>query len=194
MRLQASVLDLLVDGPSSVAGLYAAAVRNLVLSEPLRVRELVDAAEALRKKGLLRAWITVEEGDPLSPSNWDVEEAVRQYEEFVPKARLEDLAVDEIGLWYEITTLGRIAWNDGSQELGAANWKVEESRRDRLVRVYAEKVETAEALLRGWAEDNPDLFLNLELAVIRDSVDFTLGSGSRSVRGVEISCPVSYAK
>lgn len=187
--LEAIALDLLVDGASSVAAIYASAVHTLALLDRVEPRALVHALERLRKMGLVTAWIEADDKIRRTPTAWDIEESIKEYEARpLTLATVEDLAVDEVGLWYEITDAGRARWRSAGSIPDTSRWRIEQIMEEGVVRAYAHDRPTAERVLREWASTHSCGDVDLTRAVVRNNVSFLLADGS-SVVGVEITCP-----
>lgn len=185
--LSNDVLDLLVDGPSHVAGLYGSLVR--VLSPvPVGVGEVVEAIRELDDEGHVRLWFNRNGVEELASARAR-DLALERYEEELPLADPNASYHDEIGLWCEITAGGRARWSEAgySEELDGVLWTLDESRGNRSITIRAETQHAAERVLAWWLDRHPEVG-SADAVTMRPLSIFTLKDGTVLERGVELTC------
>jgi hypothetical protein len=109
------LLDMLVDGPSSFAGLYSTANRLHPPAGTSRytVDELWNALTSMESEGWIRVWFMLPDGSWEKPNDLRRASARREYQRWLPTASFDEMPVDEVGAWYEIQPLGREEWEKG---------------------------------------------------------------------------------
>ena len=101
-----------MDGPSSFAALYGSFVR--VYGETRDPGEIFDQLIQLRNENLVKAWQMDEDGSFSATTESDFRRARDGYRSWLPKASFDELSIDEIGIWFEITEVGLQSWRDNS--------------------------------------------------------------------------------
>jgi hypothetical protein len=104
------LLDLLVDGPSSYAALHGALVRYYNYPADLDVSHVIGILSMMELDELMRSVQFQEDGTVHNPTTEDRLRAIAAYRPWLAEAPFEDLSNDKIGLWYELTDLGRKKW------------------------------------------------------------------------------------
>jgi hypothetical protein len=106
------ILDLLVDGSSSFAALYAS--MRLLGYFPLGsdIGEVLYGVVELEQLQLLTLEMMTQDGSMKQPTSEEIESARQVYEHWLPNATFEECAIDEVGIWCEITDRGRSAWEE----------------------------------------------------------------------------------
>jgi len=184
------VLDTLVNAPSSVAGVYADLVYLLGFDAHQVLAPLRRALELLEQRGWAQARLQEEGGSLKQASDDDRERCWKQYASWLPSAAREDLAVDEIGLWYGITDEGRTAWSAWAEEPEDAPWQLDDDAVKGVVTVIAENEETAERRLAQWlAARGGSTAAKKEVSPV---AEVQLRSGRVLSRGVRLRC--TYAE
>lgn len=156
------LLDLLVDGPSSFAALYKGLVQNWGYSTDLDVSEIMEVLQVMEAKGWVTAWQMAEDGSFHKPTDNDRRRDQEQYEAWLPEAAFEDLSLDEVGLWFEITADGRAEWErwgKGKDQNYSDRWIIEDKADLEILTIHATSVERAEEALRCWLSLNRDVIL-----------------------------------
>jgi hypothetical protein len=177
------LLDLLVDAPASVAGLYGDLVyyhgHQADVIEPLRV-----ALEQLER----REWVfaSTESGRRLDPRFDERARLWERYAFWLPMAQREDLPIDGIGLWYELTDAGRRTWKAEVSEPVTEHWELEDETPSRRLWVTAESDEACERVLKSWLDTHPRIQLTSRMAMV--VIDFRLRSGRVLARGSQMIC------
>jgi len=119
----------------------------------------------------------------------DVRTARSRYREWLPNAAKDERAVDEIGLWYEITESGRDEWTQWSQDPEALpRWALDDDSVSRVVTVRAASLSDAENALSTWAAQNPRIELVYETKEIAQLSQFRLRSGVLLTDGITVTC------
>jgi hypothetical protein len=108
-KVTCPVLDLLVDGESSFAALFVG-LRRFYRELNIEVRPLLDALEGMEQNHLVRLGQMNPDGSFRTVRTGDRERWIREYEPWLPSATTSEAALDEVGLWVEITTVGRELW------------------------------------------------------------------------------------
>lgn len=160
------VLSLLVDAPSSFAALYGGLVRHYGYPRTMNLAALMATLHSLAQHGWITAWQMSADGHVHALHAADQERALLAYQRWLPTADLADLAVDEIGVWYEITTAGRTAWqrwDDAATPELQASWTLDQVTATQTLIIHAATEALAEAVLHWWLTTHP------EIAVIRSS-------------------------
>lgn len=180
------VLDPLANGPSSVAGLYS----DLVYVAGIDARELPeqlrDRVERLERRGWVRARLQDQVGCLAPASDAERQRCWQQYARWLPTATREELAIDEIGLWYGMTDDGRDAWRHWAGEHDDALWELDDDLEGRIVAVVARSEELAHRRLAEWLAARGHVATGLrETTPVRD---VHLRSGRVLAQGVRASC------
>lgn len=145
------VLDTLVNAPSSVAGIYADLVYLLGFDERGTIASLRQSLDQLEVRGWVLA--RTQSGATLKVAEEDDKTRCwARYAIWLPHAAREELAVDEIGLWYGITETGRDAWSAWATqaEEDPSPWQLDDDAVKCLVTVVAESEDIAERKLAEW--------------------------------------------
>lgn len=180
------VVDTLVNAPSSVAGIYADLVYLLGMDAHQVLESLRRSLDALEQRGWVLARLQAEDGNLKSASEEDKRRSWNQYVGWLPSAARDELAVDEVGLWYGITEAGRAAWNAWAGESHEALWQLDEDATKRLVSVVAENEEAAERRLAEWFSERGGFMpCTKEVSPV---ADVQLRSGRVLARGVRLTC------
>lgn len=184
------LLDLLVDGPSSFAGLFGSLCdRHSYVATSAMVDATLDALTEMTAKGWLRSRTMTATGAFTNTTDNDVRTARSRYREWLPNAAKDERAVDEIGLWYEITESGRDEWTQWSQDPEALpRWALDDDSVSRVVTVRAASLSDAEDALSTWAAQNPRIELVYETKEIAPLSQFRLRSGVLLTDGVTVTC------
>lgn len=152
------ILDALVTAPSSVAGIYADLVYLLGFDRQQVVEPLHHALETLESRGWVAARLSQPNTEMLRPASGDEKEQCwRRYAVWLPAITRNDLAVDDIGLWYGLTDAGRTAWQTFGVGAPADTWELDEDAEQRKVSVVAESREIAELRLSEWLLRRPGI-------------------------------------
>lgn len=111
-RIKNELLDLLVDGPSSFAALYGSLSRHYAYSGD--VVSIFGLLQEMTFEHLTEIWLL---SDSYSePTEDQVKKALAAYEAWLPSASTEELAIDEIGIWFKITELGLKFWKTNDSQ------------------------------------------------------------------------------
>jgi len=164
VALRTEVLELLTLGPSSFAAMYGWLVRGGAAPD---VPGLFGRLRQLGERGVLQAFQFDSEGNHDSVPSAILEGLERRYEVWLGGLSAEQLttaalAVDEVGLWYEITDAGR-------ELAGASGETAWEVRLDgSLVVACAETIEMADSALASWLAHAPDVELDATTRMVRE--------------------------
>lgn len=187
--IDAHVLDLLVDGESSFAALYYGLSRHWDHPE-VDVGEALRVLQHLEDRQLVRARQMEPDGAFRAPVAADYERAKREYGLWLPQATASEVAVDEIGLWYQVTERGRQAWSQWSGSSGddRDRWMLDDRADQAILEVRAERKDVAEAALDRWFAEHGEV---QEVSGTREAVkipEFVMRDGTRVSDGVLVTC------
>lgn len=180
------VLDTLVNAPSSVAGMYADLVYLMGFDRERIVEPLRATLDTLEQRGWVVARMAPpnEGGGLRLASRGDRDWCWLEYAVWLPKATRDDLAADEIGLWYGITESGRDAWQTVGADAEAELWELDEDAERHTVSIIAGSEEAAERRLSEWLLRRPDIAVtSKELSTV---VGLKFRSGRTLLSGVRL--------
>lgn len=187
--LQDETLSLLMDGDSSVAAIYGWLVRQCGFSG-LDVSHLIATLRNMERQGLVKATQMAEDGSFHEITEEERASDLVAYQAWLPGAPFEELSVDEVGLWYELTPEGREEWKrlffDEEQER-QHRWSILYRNDDQTVVVKAQSIEMAEEQLRRWLLSNPEMALVSSSRNVEPISSFTLHGGSVVNDGVKLT-------
>lgn len=188
-EIDAHVLDLLVDGESSFAALYYGLSRHWGHTE-VDVDEALRVLQHLEDRQLVHARQMESDGAFRPPVAADYERAKREYGLWLPQATASEVAVDEVGLWYQVTERGRHAWSQWSGSSGddRDRWMLDDHADQGVLEVRAGRADVAEAALDRWLAEHGEV---QEVAGSRESeriLEFILRDGTRVRDGVLVTC------
>lgn len=181
------ILDLIVDGDSSFAALYVALGR--VSEHLVDVDMLLSTLKVLEARGFVRASQMEQDGSFRPADAADFERAAIDYTAWLSDVSARDAAIDEVGLWIQITDAGRhvwSSWSGGATE--AVRWMLDMDVKTQIVEVRAQSLSAAEAALVQWLDVHHELE---EIHGTRRSSaipEFVLRDGTTILGGVLLSC------
>lgn len=187
--LQHELLDLLVDGPSSFAALYGGLVRHCGYPTTLELPRIINALLEMEQRGWVKASQMAEDGSFHEPTEDERRSDLLAYQAWLPDAAFEDLSLDEVGLWYEITTEGRAEWKQWSPDAEGQSrprWMLDDLSDTQTIRVQAKTIEAAEEGLRWWLSHNQGIDLVSNGKTVEPVSVFTLHDGTVITNGVEL--------
>jgi hypothetical protein len=182
----ALLLELLINAPCSVAGLYGDLVWLCGLSSDAALRELPRTLELLEQQGLVSIEHVTAEGTVEPASAAGRSAAWSRYRSWLPGASRDELAIDEVGLWYRLTDAGRAMWTASSRSRGHRKWQLVENPMDAQLVIDAESEPVAHAALLGWLSRNPGTVIETERRSKTSGV--RLRSGLVIDAGVRVEC------
>lgn len=187
--IDAHVLDLLVDGESSFAALFYGLCRHWGHTD-VDVNEALRILRQMEERGLVHARQMMPDGTFRVPVAADHERAAREYRLWLPRAAASEVAVDEIGLWYQVTERGRNAWSQwsGGSKEDRSRWTLDDRVDLGLLEVRAECQDVAEAAIDRWLAEHRGV---REVPGTRESVkisEFVMRDGTRFLDGVLVTC------
>jgi DNA-binding PadR family transcriptional regulator len=156
--LQYNLLDLLVDAPSSFAALYGGLVRHSGYSTGIDVSLVLDTLLEMERRGWVTATQMAADGSFHIPTAEERKHALLTYQTWLPKAVLNDLSLDEIGLWYELTAKGRLEWKqwiDAEEHVHPGRWTLDDLSDTQTLIIKAESIGASESALDWWLSQNP---------------------------------------
>lgn len=188
-ELDANVLDLLVDGDSSFAALFLGLRHHWGQTE-VDVAEVFGVLAQLAERQLVRVTQMEPDGSFRDAVAADLENAKREYGLWLPHATYSEVAVDEVGLWYQVTERGRGAWSvwSGRSRGDRECWVLDDHADRGILEVRAGRKEVAEAALSRWLAEHEDVQI---VPGSRESVEipeFVMRDGVRVVDGVLVTC------
>lgn len=188
-EIDAHVLDLLVDGASSFAALYYGLLHHWGHAT-MPVEDALEVLQRLEDRRLVQARQMQPDGGFRTPNAADYDRAKREYSQWLPQATASEVAVDEVGLWYEITRRGRQAWSrwrtDGGDDRG--RWMLDDRADQGILEVRADRKEVAEGALDRWLAEHGEV---QEVPGTRESAtvsEFVMRDGTRVPDGVLVRC------
>ena len=187
--LRNQLLALLAAGPSSFAALYGALVRRFGYSSGFDLGALMSALRDLGGHGWVRAWQMAGDGTFHDATEDELKSDLLAYERWLPNAKSKDLAVDEVGLWYEITSSGRAELAScGIQEeqLGHDRWVLDDLRDVQTLVIRAESVKRADDVLHRWLACHPEIHLVETSRRVESVPSFKLRDGSMVLNGIRL--------
>src|SRR5215217_1445613 len=155
--LQYKLLDLLADGPSSFAALYGALVRHCGYPCGLGVTLVSDALLQMERRQWVTAKQMANDGSFHIPTTEERNQNLPAYRAWLPNAAFEELSVDEVGLWYELTAEGRAEWKqciDAEEQAQFGRWTLDDLSDTNTIIIQAETLEVAEVILQWWLVHN----------------------------------------
>lgn len=194
--LQHDLLDLLVDGAASFAALYGGLVHWCGYSTGFEVSLVMDTLLEMERRGEVKAWQMAEDGSFHEPTDEERNRASFEYRAWLLGAEIaqlgvERLAVDEVGLWYELTAEGRVEWKRWTvnhEERHRRRWVLDDLGDTQTIVVRAETVEAAEETLQWWLLSNPRIELVGSSRSIESIPGFKLRDGTMISSGVKLTC------
>mgnify|MGYP000626522436 CR=1 FL=1 len=154
---QLEIIDLLVDGPVSLAALYGSLDRYYsTTNKTLTVDGLWDLVRRAEEAGWLKVTLMLASGGFGEASDIYRARALSQYQEWLPQASPDELSVDEVGLWLEVRPEGRRAWEKWVEiQESAATWTLDQDSHTGTITIHAEEMRTAAEALQNWLQINP---------------------------------------
>lgn len=185
---QHELLDLLVNGPSSLAALYGDLRYNFGYSAGLSVQQLIDTLLNMERQGWVKATQMDEDGSFHSPTALERRRDLFAYQGWLPNAKFEGLALDEVGLWYEITSEGFAEWRgwNKKEDDPLNQWLLYDSNDTQTITIIAKTLEVAEENLWWWLSCNESIKLIENSRTVEMVTAFTLRDGSVITNGVKL--------
>lgn len=189
--IQNDLLDFLVDGASSFAALYGDLTVHGGHEPGIGIiLKMTNALREMEQENWVRAEQMAEDGSFHEITEEERASDLVAYQAWLPGARFEELSVDEVGLWYELTPEGREEWKrlffDEEQER-QHRWSILYRNDDQTVVVKAQSIEMAEEQLRKWLLNNPEMALVSSSRNVEPISSFTLHGGSVVNDGVKLT-------
>jgi hypothetical protein len=151
-----TLFDLLgmVQGETSFAAFFVAFAEDLGYARSESGRALA-ALRGLAHEGFIDAWQMEDSGAfrPAVEADWD--KAAAQYPGWLVTATRDDVALDEVGLWFTFTPRGWEQWERVVHPNDAAAWTMEIDRDARVIEVRAKTLEAVERALVAHGERDP---------------------------------------
>lgn len=188
---QHDLLDLLVDGSSSFAALYGGLMHNCGYPADMDVASVMNTLAEMEQRGWVNATQMDENGSFHKPTEDERRSDLLAYQRWLPDATFEELSLDEVGLWYEVTNSGRAEWRRWSpdeEESHCPRWMLDELSDTQTVMIQAETLEAAEEALRWWLSYKQGIELVSSSRNIESVPVFTLRDGTVITNGVKIVC------
>lgn len=188
-KIQWALIDLLVDGPSSFASLYAALVRHYDFAQSIDPVSLMNTLEGMKREGLITILRASEEGTYAKATPEDCEQARELYSAWLSRADWGDVSVDEVGIWCEITLKGREQWartaNQSSPPV-TSKWMIDDQHDTNTIIIHAENLALAEQKLIWWQNAHPKITIVPSSRILEENVKFTLQTGAIVTQGVRL--------
>ena len=147
-EIEVHVLDLLVDGESSFAALFFG-LRHTWGHANLAPDEVLAVLCDMEKRNVVQSSQMQRDGTFAAPTLDDIEKARRDYALSLANPTLSDVAVDEVGLWFQISDRGRTVWSKWSAAADETNeyWTLDDRVEEKVLEVRAVRRDVAEAAL-----------------------------------------------
>lgn len=188
--LQYSLLDLLVDAPSSFAALYGGLVRHCDYSPGLDVTLVADTLLEMERRDWVTAKQMAVDGSFHVPTAEERKDDLAAYQAWLPNAPFEEVSLDEVGLWYELTVKGRAEWKqsvDDEERTQSRRWTLDDLSDTQTLIIQAESIDVAEATLHWWLSHNSAVELVSHSKSIEPISAFTLRDGTVITNGIKLS-------
>ena len=187
--LEHNLLDLLIDGASSFVALYGALIRVCGYPVNMSVSEVMNTLIDMERRKLVNASKTAEDGSLHKLTDEDWTRLRREYIEFFAESDLEDLSLDEVGLWYEITVEGKAKWKQSVNDEGplAHGWAIDDLADTQTIVIHAKTKDIAQAALDWWLSRNRPIELLNDKVSTESISEFKLQDGSTINDGVRIT-------
>jgi hypothetical protein len=188
--LQNNLLDLLVDGPSSFAALYAGLIRHCGYPQSLSVSLVGETLLEMEKLELVKAQQMASDGSFHPVTDEERQCDLIAYQVQLPTADLNDVSMDEIGLWYELCPKGRGEWRqwiDAQDRNEMTLWTLDDYSESHTVVIKAQTLEVAQVKLQWWLSINTDVELISNSRMIQTIQEFTLQDGTVVHNGIKLS-------
>jgi hypothetical protein len=189
--LQYNLLDLLVDAPSSFAALYGGLVRHCGYSSGLDVTLVADTLLEMERREWVTAKQMADDGSFHLPTTEERKHDLLEYQAWLPNAAFNELSLDEVGLWYELTANGRAEWKqwiDDEEQNHSRKWTLDDLSDTQTLIIQAESLEVAELTLRWWLSHNAAVELLSDSKSIEPVSAFTLRDGTVVTDGIKLIC------
>jgi hypothetical protein len=189
--LEFHLLDLLVDGPSSFAALYGGLIRNWDYPSNLKVTDAMYALEQMKKQEWVKECQMTEDGSFHQVTEPERTSLSLAYQAWLSSVQYQDLSVDEIGLWYEITIKGRAEWNkwvENQKDKESHKWMLDDMVGEHRIVIHAESNKTAETVLRWWSNSHPEIELLDNSKQVEKVSSFKLRDDSVITNGIRLIC------
>lgn len=189
-EMQHQLLDLLVDGPSSFAALYSALRRHYGYGT-LDVDVVADALRVMERLGWVRARQMTEAGGFRAVTDDDRAHAQAAYQRWLPQAVTSEVSLDDVGMWFELESMGRREWTNWSKEQGGGpqpRWVLDDLSDSCTISIRADSAAAAENALRMWLSLNPGEELIEHSKAVEPLREFELRDKSVITNGVRLVC------
>lgn len=194
--IEHQILDLTVDMPNSFSSLYRDLVNLYGYPRQIDCSYLLDVLLEMEKAGLLRTIMEDEQTRLSALGPYDRDRLASEYAEWLTKSHLADLSFDKLGLWIEITELGRESWRDWDKLLGndtiEGDWQVDINFENGEIRLVSGNEFEARKALESQCvlEKITPLFSTLKLQTVED---YKLRNGNVLHSGVVLTCKFRQA-
>ena len=186
--LETDLLDLLVEGPSPFGGLYATLIRHCghltdCTGDCLRV------LERMKRNG----WVSVQkmtDDGYRTPTDSEWMAAVDAYAAWLPTASFDSLAVDEVGLVFEIQPAGIAEWKARGRadpDYAESWWKIDQDCENLEIVISAASLAVADEALNQWLADNRNASVVSASRHVESALEHHLGDGTVLPDGVRVT-------
>ncbi len=190
--LEHQLLDLLVDAPSPLGAVFRSLVLYCGYPRELDVSQVVNTLIRMERKGWVRAWQVPGDGTHHEASGRDLAEDLEAYKRWITaETNLDDLSVDEVGLWHELTDIGREEWSRYyRKEVQGKDraWMLDDVRDAMTLVIHASSDEAAEEALTYWLSVNPGIQLFESSRSLQHVSGFRLRNGALVPGGTKLTC------
>lgn len=187
------MLDLMVDAPNSFASLYRDLVQVYGYPREINCEYLLDVLSGMESSGLIKTMIGDEdETTRLSTLNSiDRSRLSSEYSSWLSRAALADFGFDKLGLWLEITELGRESWKNWTTHFESesipSDWEADINFESEEMVIVSEKESDAKEVLEKLCVMKKLSPINSSL-VVRSVKQYRLRNGGLLPSGVMLTC------
>jgi hypothetical protein len=189
--LKHNLLDLLVDAPSSFAALYGGLIQHCGYPAGISVSLVLDTLLEMEHQGWVKATQMAEDSILHNPTEEDRKRDLVAYQTWLPNATFQELSIDEVGLWYELTTEGQIEWRrwvDSEEREASPRWMLDDLSGTQTLIIEAVNLDVADRVLRWWLSNNMTISLVGSSKSIETVSSFVLRDGTVIHGGIKLIC------
>ena len=153
-QVQDDVLELLVNAPSSFAALFGYLSRGATTR--INVADLAAVLTEFEKRGWVRLCLLSGNGAFRPVTKEDLHRAIAEYSAWLDHATdsgigVDELSLDEVGVWVELLPAGRKEWEQRSAPAPTSKgWVLDQDAAAGTVTINAKDVGSAERALLDW--------------------------------------------
>jgi len=180
LTIQDEVLELLVNAPSSFAALFGYLSRGATMR--IKVADLAAVLTEFEKRGWVRLHQMTSDGAFRLLGKEDLRRAVVEYSAWLDHAPdsglgVDELSLDEVGVWVEILATGRQEWEQrAGPERISESWVLDQDSEAGTLTISAKDVGSADRVLSDWQRRHPQSSL-LSRSRVVEPIPASCGGG-----------------